>query len=56
MTHSPKVIGSRKRSTSSGVTWLVCARCGLVYLRNAATAQAIRQPCRGLDDPPKVTT
>jgi hypothetical protein len=28
-----------------GLPWLVCKCCGLVYLRNEATARAIRAGC-----------
>ncbi len=27
-----------------GYKW--CRKCGLLYLRNAATAEAVRQPCQ----------
>lgn len=50
MNHKPKPLPKAKRSTCSGLTWLVCSRCGLVYLRNAVTDQAVRASCPGLDD------
>jgi hypothetical protein len=38
--HKPKTLGSKSR-----IPWPVCARCGLMYLRNDATKRAIRQGC-----------
>lgn len=46
--HVPRPLPKAKRSTRS-VSWLVCARCGLIYLKNDATARAIRKPCPGLE-------
>lgn len=49
--HKPDLLPRAKRSTMHP-PWLVCSHCGLVYLRNAATVKAIRQPCPGeLDEP-----
>lgn len=36
-THSPK--------THKRIAWPICSRCGLLYLKNAVTAQAIKSPC-----------
>ena len=41
MGHSPKKV---KR-----IPWLVCSKCGLVYLKNDATARAINGKCSGDD-------
>lgn len=30
--------------------WVYCRKCGLLYLKNEATARAIRQPCPGADE------
>lgn len=32
------------------ITWPVCARCGLVALRNDASRKALRAPCPGKED------
>lgn len=42
--HSPKAI---KR-----LPWPRCSRCGLLYLKNAATARAIKQACVTIKDEP----
>lgn len=52
MTHAPARlrIGKKGKGTVTALAWVVCSRCGLVYLRNAATAAAVRAPCPGKDD------
>ncbi len=37
--HRPQPSGAAK------IPWLICARCGLVYLRNVETQAAIRRGC-----------
>ena len=50
--HDPKPLPKvAKRSTRAGCPWVVCAQCGLVYLKNDATRKAIRAACPGLEDP-----
>lgn len=39
-----------KRSTVSGCPWPVCARCGLVALKNQASDKAASEPCPGKDE------
>lgn len=46
--HAPRMIGAAKRS-SVRFAWPVCARCGLVFLRNDATAKAIKAGCFSYD-------
>lgn len=46
--HAPKMIGAAKRS-SVRFGWPVCSRCGLVFLRNAETARAIKAGCFSYD-------
>lgn len=48
-THKPQLLPKARKSTWS-IPWLVCSRCGLVWLKNAATKKAIQKPCPGLED------
>jgi hypothetical protein len=47
--HSPRMIGKSKRSSVS-ISWPVCTRCGLIYLKNKTTEQAIRRGCFYYDE------
>lgn len=38
-----------KRSSVCGCPWMVCSRCGLVLLKNAASAKAASESCAGSD-------
>lgn len=42
--HGPHVM------TRKILSWLCCARCGLLALKNAATRAALRTPCEWIDD------
>jgi hypothetical protein len=49
--HEPEPVEPcSKRTTRQPVPWCVCARCGLVYLKNDATKKAARAACPGLED------
>lgn len=41
-----------KRTTKNPCPWLVCARCGLVALKNDETRKALRAACPGAEDAP----
>lgn len=42
--------GQHKFVKLKSIAWLVCCRCGLVALRNAATKAAIRAKCKWFED------
>ena len=42
--HQPQSYGTKRKSTAS-IPWPICTRCGLVYLRNEATAKAVKKGC-----------
>ncbi len=39
------VRGEHRPKTIRGISWPVCSRCGLLYLRNEVTRRAINQEC-----------
>lgn len=47
--HRPVKLHNAKKSTVS-LPWMRCQKCFLVYLKNEATAKAIKNPCPGDDD------
>jgi hypothetical protein len=49
--HVPEKLPKGKRDKAPRVAYVVCRRCGLVYLRNAVTARAIKHACTGTEDP-----
>lgn len=40
-----------KRSSVCGCPWMVCSQCGLVLLKNQASAKAAAESCAGRDEP-----
>lgn len=42
----------KAKKTTAHPPWLVCKRCGLVALKNQATAKALKAPCPGKEDQP----
>lgn len=54
MTHTFEPL-PRARRTTAHPPWVVCRRCGLVGLKNAASKAAARAACTGRDDPPEPT-
>ena len=39
----------RPAKVVSCIPWMVCSRCGLVYLKNAATAWCVQKGCNAAD-------
>jgi len=46
--HAFMPVANARRSTTT-FTWPVCARCGLVLLKNPASQQAARASCDAMD-------
>lgn len=38
--HAPTKFAAKTR-----IPWLYCARCGLMYLKNAVSQKAVKAPC-----------
>lgn len=43
-------VGAHSPKPMKRLPWPRCSRCGLLYLRNEATARAIREPCVTIED------
>lgn len=51
MSKEPYTFESHSPKHRKGVSWPVCEKCGLIYLRNPFTAWAIKVGCNNSDHP-----